>query len=70
MIKLFEKTGELQKLFPFFLKEMNGHVIKFNVPGCLAIRFFGFPRQEVLGLSDGLGGGFVIIVGHVFLLLV
>ena len=47
---------------------MYGYVVQFDVVGDFAIRFLGFPGEEVFGLCDGAGMGFVVIVAYDMLL--
>jgi hypothetical protein len=65
---LFEDASQLLELFPFFLKEVDGNVIEFNMIGRFAVGFLGFPNQVILGLCECLGVRFGIIVCHVILL--
>ena len=57
---LLQRAGEFEEFGPFFFEEMNGDVVQFNMIGDFAIGFFRFPGDEVLGLCDGIGAGFVI----------
>lgn len=66
--QLFYFPDQLQKLCPFLLKEVDGDVVHFNVIRDFAIGFLGFPGEEVFGLCEGAGAGFVFIVTHDILL--
>ena len=65
---LFQFLHELKKLGPFFLKEMHGDVVHFDMISDFTIGFFGFPCEEVFGLGEGAGFWFVTVVAHVNLL--
>jgi hypothetical protein len=41
---------------------MDGHIVHFDMIGGLAVGFFGFPGDEVIGLGESLGAGFMIVV--------
>jgi len=43
---------------------MNRDIIEFDVIGGFTVGFFRLPCHEVIGLSDGLGLGLVMIIGH------
>jgi hypothetical protein len=55
---------ELEKFRPFLFEEMYGDVVQLDVIGYFTVRFFRFPCDEIFGLRNGIGVGFIMVVAH------
>jgi hypothetical protein len=59
----FDALDQLHQFVKFFLEEVEGDLVEFDVIGNFAFKLFGSVDDEVIGFGENFGSG-VVVVGH------